>query len=39
VTVETITGSDHHNIVRLEETWLRLVDFALGEVLPEPKAA
>ncbi|MGR4869403.1 alpha/beta hydrolase [Variovorax sp. LARHSF232] len=39
VGVKTIPGSDHHNIMRLEETWLRLVDFALTAVLPEPKAA
>jgi alpha/beta superfamily hydrolase len=39
VCVETIPGSDHHNIMRLEETWLRLVDFALTAVIPEPKAA
>jgi len=39
VHVETIPGSDHHNIMGLEETWLRLVDFALTAVLPEPKAA
>ncbi|OUL98722.1 alpha/beta hydrolase [Variovorax sp. JS1663] len=39
VSVQTIGGSDHHNIMGLEETWLRLVDFALTSVLPEPKAA
>jgi alpha/beta superfamily hydrolase len=39
VCVETIPASDHHNIMRLEETWLRLVDFALSAVIPEPKAA
>ncbi|HSV60666.1 MAG TPA: alpha/beta fold hydrolase [Variovorax sp.] len=39
VHVETIPESDHHNIMGLEETWLRLVDFALTEVLPEPKLA
>jgi alpha/beta superfamily hydrolase len=39
VHVETIPASDHHNIMGLEETWLRLVDFALTAVLPEPKAA
>jgi alpha/beta superfamily hydrolase len=39
VCVQTIAGSDHHNIMGLEETWLRLVDFALSAVLPEPKAA
>jgi alpha/beta superfamily hydrolase len=39
VHVETIPASDHHNIMGLEETWLRLVDFALTAVLPAPKAA
>ncbi|GAA4344477.1 alpha/beta hydrolase [Variovorax defluvii] len=39
VSVQTIAGSDHHDIMRTEETWLRLVDFALTSVLPEPKAA
>ncbi|MDM0046705.1 alpha/beta hydrolase [Variovorax dokdonensis] len=39
VTVETIGESDHHNIMQLEETWLRLLDFALSEIMPEPKAA
>jgi len=33
VQVVTVAGSDHHNIVRLEETWLRLVDFALSEII------
>lgn len=39
VSVETIAGSDHHNIMGLETTWLHLVDFALTAILPEPKAA
>lgn len=39
VSVETIPGSDHHNIMKLEETWLRLADFALGSVILAPKAA
>lgn len=39
VSVETIPGSDHHNIMKLEETWLQLVDFALGSVIAEPEAA
>ena len=39
VSVQTITGSDHHNIMGLEATWLHLVDFALTAILPEPKAA
>jgi len=39
ISVQTVSGSDHHNIMGLEETWLRLVDFALSAVLPEPKAA
>ncbi|MGJ7605202.1 alpha/beta hydrolase [Variovorax sp. LT1R20] len=39
VSVETVPGSDHYNIMGLEETWLRLIDFALTAVLPEPKAA
>jgi len=39
VSVLTVPGSDHYNIMGLEETWLRLVDFALGEVITEPKAA
>ena len=39
VSVQTIAGSDHHDIMGREETWLRLVDFALTSVLPEPKAA
>lgn len=39
VSVETIPASDHHSIMKLEETWLRLVDFALGSVIQAPKAA
>ncbi|MBS0452188.1 MAG: alpha/beta hydrolase [Proteobacteria bacterium] len=39
VSVETIPGSDHHNIMKLEETWLRLVDFALGAVIPAARTA
>jgi len=39
VSVETIPSSDHHNIMKLEETWLRLVDFALGAVIPASRAA
>lgn len=39
VSVETIPGSNHHNIMGMEETWLRLVDFALSAVIAEPKAA
>lgn len=39
VSTVTIAASDHYNIMGLEETWLRLVDFALGAVIPEPKAA
>jgi len=39
VSVQTITGSDHHSIIVLEATWLHLVDFALTAVLPEPQAA
>jgi alpha/beta superfamily hydrolase len=39
VCVETIAGSDHHSIMRIEATWLHLVDFALTTVLCEPKAA
>lgn len=39
VSVLTIPGSDHHNIVDLEETWLHLVDFALTAVLAAPEAA
>jgi len=39
VRVETVTGSDHHNIMGMEATWLHLVDFALTSVLPEPKVA
>jgi hypothetical protein len=39
ISAQTITGSDHHNIMGLESTWLHLVDFALTAVLPEPKAA
>ncbi|WP_265258057.1 hypothetical protein [Verminephrobacter aporrectodeae] len=37
--VTTIPGSGHHNIMGLEETWLRLIDFAPSSVLPEPKVA
>lgn len=39
VCVQTVAGSDHHNIMGLEATWLHLIDFALSEVVPEPKAA
>jgi alpha/beta superfamily hydrolase len=39
VHVQTVAGSDHHDIMQLETTWLYLVDFALTAVLPEPKAA
>jgi alpha/beta superfamily hydrolase len=39
VSVKTVANSDHHNIMGLEETWLRLIDFALTSVLPEPMAA
>jgi len=39
VSVQTIPGSDHHDIMQLEETWLRLVDFALTSILPESKTA
>jgi uncharacterized protein len=39
VSVQTVPGSDHHSIMGLEETWLRLIDFALTSVLPEPKIA
>jgi hypothetical protein len=39
VCVQTVPGSDHHNIMRLEATWLHLVDFALTSIIPEPKAA
>ena len=39
VHVQTVPGSDHHDIMRLEATWLYLVDFALTTVLPEPKVA
>jgi len=39
VSVATIPGSDHYNIMGLEETWLRLIDFALVSVIAEPKAA
>lgn len=39
VSVITIPATDHYNIMGLEETWLQLVDFALGAVIPAPKAA
>ncbi|MBS0339259.1 MAG: alpha/beta hydrolase [Proteobacteria bacterium] len=39
MSVETIPGSDHHNIMKVEETWLRLVDFALGAVIPASRTA
>jgi hypothetical protein len=39
VCVQTVPGSDHHSIMRLEATWLHLLDFALTAILPEPKAA
>jgi alpha/beta superfamily hydrolase len=39
VSVQTVPGSDHYNIVALEATWLHLIDFALTAVLPETKAA
>ena len=39
ISVKTIPGSDHRGIMRLQETWLRLVDFALTTVFPEPQAA
>ncbi len=39
ISVQTVPGSDHHSIMRLEPTWLHLVDFALTAILPEPKAA
>jgi alpha/beta superfamily hydrolase len=39
VSVKTVANSDHHNIMGLEDTWLRLIDFALTSVLPEPMAA
>lgn len=38
INVQTISGSNHRGIMGLEETWLRLVDFALTAILPEPKA-
>lgn len=38
VSVQTIAGSDHHNIMSMEATWLHLVDFALTAVLPAPEA-
>jgi hypothetical protein len=37
--VQTVPGSDHHNIMGLEATWLHLVDFALTAILPESKVA
>ncbi|SFM89523.1 alpha/beta hydrolase [Variovorax sp. OV329] len=39
VSVETIPGTNHHDIMHAEETWLRLVDFALTSILPESKSA
>ena len=36
IRVQTVAGSDHHSIMRLEATWLLLVDFALTAILPEP---
>ncbi len=39
VSVQTVPGSDHHNIMGLEATWLHLVDFALTAILPESKVA
>jgi alpha/beta superfamily hydrolase len=39
ICVQTIAGSNHHNIMALEATWLHLVDFALTAVLPQPKSA
>jgi len=39
IRVETVAGSDHHDIMGREATWLHLVDFALTAVLPEPKVA
>ena len=39
VSVQTIAGSNHHDIMGFEATWLHLVDFALTAVLPAPEAA
>lgn len=39
ISVQTIPGSDHHNIIDLEVTWLNLVDFALTAVLGTPEVA
>jgi hypothetical protein len=39
VSVQTIAGSNHHDIMGLEATWLHLIDFALTAVLPETEAA
>lgn len=39
ICVQTVPGSDHHSIMRMESTWLHLIDFALTAILPEPKAA
>ncbi|MES1265466.1 MAG: alpha/beta fold hydrolase, partial [Variovorax sp.] len=39
VSVQTIAGSNHHDIMSFETTWLHLVDFALTAVLPAPEAA
>jgi len=39
ICVQTVPGSDHHSIMRMESTWLHLVDFALTAIIPEPKAA
>jgi alpha/beta superfamily hydrolase len=36
ISVRTVPGSDHHNIMGLEATWLHLIDFALTAILPEP---
>jgi alpha/beta superfamily hydrolase len=39
ISVQTVAGSTHSNIMSLEATWLYLVDFALTAVLPQPKSA
>jgi alpha/beta superfamily hydrolase len=39
ICVQTIPGSDHHNVMGLEATWLHLIDFALTAVIPEPELA
>jgi alpha/beta superfamily hydrolase len=39
ISVQTVAGSNHSNIMSLEATWLYLVDFALTAVLPQPKSA